>query len=217
MSSADGAPKDAKKRNVIVFLSISLLVVVVLYLIDIPLWQAANALVEPNYVSIPEWFSDWGLYFFYALFAAVFLFGLIKKNTNCINIGLAYIKAQLIFSLVVVRLLKILIGRPRPGKGFDYHFLATSYSHNSFPSGHSADAFVSGVILFYFLRQSKYANYGFLPLIYAFLIAASRVFVSSHYPSDVAAGMAIGIMGAWVFISRLPEKTHSSLDSGNSK
>jgi membrane-associated phospholipid phosphatase len=27
--------------------------------------------------------------------------------------------------------------------------------------------------------------------------------VSSHYPSDIAAGMAIGILGAWFFISRL--------------
>jgi len=47
-----------------------------------------------------------------------------------------------------------------------------------------------------------------LPLIYAFLIASSRVFVSSHYPSDVAAGMAIGIMGAWFFISRLPNRSN---------
>ncbi|MBW2489525.1 MAG: phosphatase PAP2 family protein, partial [Deltaproteobacteria bacterium] len=48
----------------------------------------------------------------------------------------------------------------------------------------------------------------FLPLIFAFLIALSRVFVSAHYPSDVAAGMAIGILGAWFFVSRLhyPDK-----------
>lgn len=207
MGLANGATKDVKMRNYLLFLSTSMLVVVLLYFIDIPLWQAARALVEPNHLSIPEWLSDWGLYLFYAVFAAVFLFGLIKRNTSFINIGLAYIKAQLIFSLLTVRLLKILIGRPRPGKGFDYHFLATSYSHNSFPSGHSADAFVSGVILFYLLRQSKYSNYCFWPLIYAFMIAASRVFVSSHYPSDVAAGTAIGIMGAWVFISRLPDRS----------
>lgn len=207
MDSATGATKDGTMRNYLAFLSGSLLVVVVLYFIDIPLWQAARALVEPNYLVIPEWLSDWGLYIFYALFAAVLVYGFIKKNTSLINLGLAYIKAQLIFSLFTVRLLKILIGRPRPGKGFDYQFLATSYSHNSFPSGHSADAFVSGVFLFYLLHRSKYSNYRYLPLIYAFMIAASRVFVSSHYPSDVAAGMAIGILGAWVFISRLPDRS----------
>ena len=197
---------DAKLRNYLIFIAISLLVIAILYYFDIPIWHAARDLVEPNYLDIPEWLSDWGLYIFYICFAAVLIYGFIKKKPNLINIGLAYIKTQLIFSVVVVRLLKIVIGRPRPGKGFEYKFLATSYSHNAFPSGHSADALVSGVFLFYLLNQSNYANYRFLPLIYAFLIAASRVFVSSHYPSDVAGGMAIGILGAWVFISRLPEQ-----------
>ena len=207
MGQADGATKNQTNRNYLLFLFSSMLVVVVLFFIDVPLWQAARALVEPNYLVVPEWLSDWGPYFFYAVFTAAFLYGLIKKKTNLINMGLAYLKAQLIFSFLAVRLLKILIGRPRPGKGFDYQFLATSYSHNSFPSGHSADALVSGVFLFYLLHQSKYSNYRFVPLIYAFMIAASRVFVSAHYPSDVAAGMAIGILGAWVFISRLPDRS----------
>jgi undecaprenyl-diphosphatase len=208
--------KNPTMRNYMIFISISLSVTAVLYFFDIPIWQAARDLVEPNYLSIPEWFSDWGLYPFYTTFAVVLMVGFIKKRPDLINMGLAYIKAQLIFSLVVVRLLKILVGRPRPGKGFEYKFLATAGSHNSFPSGHSADAIVSGVFLFYLLSQSKYSNYRFLPLIYAFLIAASRVFVSAHYPSDVAAGMAIGIMGAWFFISRLPGsglETTSNQDS----
>jgi hypothetical protein len=54
------------------------------------------------------------------------------------------------------------------------------------PSGHAAAAFVSGVFLYYLLKQSKYAGCRFLPLIYAFFITVYRVFVSAHYPSDVA-------------------------------
>ena len=205
---AKDANKNVKIRNHLIFIAISFAMVAVLYFFDIPLWQAARDLVEPNYIFIPEWFSHWGLYLFYAVIAAVSLYGFIKKKPDLINISLAYIKAQLIFSLLGVRLLKFLLGRPRPGKGFEYKFFSASFSHNSFPSGHSADAFVSGVFLFYLLSQSKYSNFRFLPLIYALLIAASRVFVSSHYPSDVAAGMAIGILGAWVFISRLPDPSN---------
>jgi membrane-associated phospholipid phosphatase len=118
---------------------------------------------------------------------------------------LAYIKAQLIVSFAVVRILKILLGRARPGHGADFTFFSLDSDYNAFPSGHSADAFVSGVFLYYLLKQSKYADWRFLPLIYAFCIGVSRVLVSAHYPSDVAGGMAIGIMGAWVFISRLKE------------
>ncbi|MDX2502381.1 MAG: hypothetical protein QNL14_18010 [Deltaproteobacteria bacterium] len=36
--------------------------------------------------------------------------------------------------------------------------------------------------------------------------------MSSHYPSDVAAGMAIGIMGAWFFISRTQRRAHYTVN-----
>jgi membrane-associated phospholipid phosphatase len=125
-----------------------------------------------------------------------------------LKLCLAYVKAQLIFSFVLVRILKIILGRARPGHGSEFTFFSLAFRYNSFPSGHSVDAFVSGVFLFYLLKNSKYSACRFLPLIYAFLIALSRVFISSHYPSDVAAGMAIGILGAWFFISRLNDQTH---------
>jgi undecaprenyl-diphosphatase len=200
--------KNAKKRNYLIFISISLVVTAVLYIFDVPIWHAARDLVEPDHLLIPEFLSDWGLYFFYTTFAVVVVVGYTKKRPDLVNLGLAYIKAQLVFSLLVVRLLKFVLGRPRPGYGFELIFFTTRASHHSFPSGHSADAFASGVCLFYLLSQSKYSQYRFLPLIYAFMIAASRVFVSSHFPSDVSAGMAIGIMGAWFFLSRLPDQSH---------
>jgi len=125
-----------------------------------------------------------------------------KKNRNLTQICLAYIKAQLIFSFAVVRFLKIVLGRARPGHGTEFNLFSLNSHYNSLPSGHAADAFISGVFLYYLLRHSKYTHYRFLPLIYAFVIAVSRVFVSAHYPSDVAAGMVIGILGAWFFVSR---------------
>jgi len=174
----------------------------ILFIFDTPIWLAARDLVEPDYLYIPELFTHWGLYLFYFIFAVIWIYGFFKKERNLINLGLAYLKAQLVFALVVVRLLKVFLGRARPGYGSEFTFFETSFKYNAFPSGHSADAFVSGIFLFYLLKQTKYAGCRFLPLIYAFLIAISRVFVSSHYPSDVAAGMTIGILGAWFFISR---------------
>jgi undecaprenyl-diphosphatase len=185
-----------------IFILLAFLSIPILFIFDTPIWLAARDLVEPEYLSIPELFTQWGLYLFYFIFAVIWLYGFIKKDRNLINIGLAYIKAQLVFSLVVVRLLKVFLGRARPGYGSEFTFFETSFKYNAFPSGHSADAFVSGIFLFYLLKQTKYAGCRFLPLIYALLIAISRVFVSSHYPSDVAAGMTIGILGAWFFISR---------------
>jgi undecaprenyl-diphosphatase len=200
------ANKISMKKNYLILLIISAVVIPLLFFFDISIWQAARDLVEPDYLYIPEFITHYGLYLFYLIFVAILIYALVRKNRYLISFCLAYLKTQLIFSLVLVRLLKVVLGRPRPGKGFDFTFFATSFKYNAFPSGHSADAFVSGVFLFYLLNQSKHAGYRYLPLIYAFLIGISRVFVSSHYPSDVAAGMAIGILGAWFFISRLPSR-----------
>ena len=202
MMIRQGENNKAVKKNRLILFPIVVLPIIILFIFDVPIWQAARDLVEPDCLYVSELFTDYGLYLFYLIFGVIGVYAFVKKDRNLFAYLLAYIKTQLIFSLIVVRLLKIVVGRPRPGKGFEYNFLATSFSHNAFPSGHSADAFVSGVFLFYLLNQSKYAGSRFLPLIYAFLIAISRVFVSSHYPSDVAAGMAIGILGAWFFISR---------------
>ena len=193
------------KKKLLIFIPIAVLPVVILFIFDTRLWITARDLFPPDYFFFAKLITNWGLYIFYAIFTALFLYSFSRKNRILTGLCLAYLKAQLIVSFAVVRILKILFGRARPGHGTDFTFFSLDSNYNAFPSGHSADAFVSGVFLYYLLKQSKYAGYRFVPLIYAFCIAASRVIVSAHYPSDVAGGMAIGIMGAWFFISRLKE------------
>ena len=194
--------KNGVELKKIFFILAALSIIIFLFFFDTPIWQAARNLVAPDYMYISKLLTNWGLYLFYAVFAGFWIYALIRKNRRLINVGLAYLKAQIIFSLVVVRILKVVLGRARPGYGSGFAFFETSDKYNAFPSGHAADAFVSGVFLYYLLKQTKYAGFRFLPLIYAFLIAISRVFVSAHHPSDVAAGIAIGILGAWFFIYR---------------
>ncbi len=192
-----------EKRNYLVFAIIGFLSIPVLFYFDTPIWQAARDLVEPDFLYIPEFFTHYGLYFFYLVFAVYGGYAFIARDRKRLKFCWAYIKAQLIFSLVIVRVLKTVLGRSQPGYGSDFNFFEIGFKYNAFPSGHSADAFVSALFLFFLFKHSKYDRYRFLPLIYASMIAVSRVFVSSHYPSDVAAGIAIGSLGAWLFISRL--------------
>jgi len=199
-----GNKNHAMKKNILIFIPILLLLFVILFIFDTRLWLAARNLIPPDYYFIPKLITNWGLYLFYTIFTALFVYSFAKKNRKLTNLCLAYLKAQLIFSFAAVRFLKIVLGRARPGHGTEFTLFSLNSRYNSLPSGHAADAFVSGMFLYYLLKQSKYAGCRLLPLIYAFFIAVSRVFVSAHYPSDVAAGMFIGILGAWFFVSRLP-------------
>ncbi|MBW1744678.1 MAG: phosphatase PAP2 family protein [Deltaproteobacteria bacterium] len=137
--------------------------------------------------------SEWGLYVFYLIFAGLLVYALLRKRRDLRNLCIAWVKAEVIFGFAVVRVMKIIFGRARPpvGSGFDFFSLHDRY--NSFPSGHAADAFVSGIFLFYLLGHSKYR---FVPLLYALVMALLRIIVYEHHPSDVTMGMAIGILGA---------------------
>ncbi len=202
-----GKINPAMKKNILIFIPIVWVPVVILFIFDTRLWLTARDIVPPDYYFIAKLITNRGLYLFYAIFTALFVYSFSGKKPKLTELCLAYLKAQLIVSFAVVRILKILLGRARPGHGADFTFFSLNSDFNAFPSGHSADAFVSGLFLYYLLKQSKYADWRYLPLIYALCIAVSRVLVSAHYPSDVAGGMAIGIMGAWFFISRLQEQT----------
>ncbi len=199
-----GESNQAVNKHILISIPIVILSIVVLFFFDNRIWLAARNLVSRElYYNITDFITDYGLFLFYAAFIIIFAYALIKKNKKLIRLIVAYIQTQLIFAFALVRVIKVIVGRARPGHDPEFTFFSFAFRHNSFPSGHSADAFVSGVFLFYLLKHSKYSAGRFLPLIYAFLIAISRVFISSHYPSDVAAGMAVGILGAWFFITRL--------------
>jgi undecaprenyl-diphosphatase len=64
-------------------------------------------------------------------------------------------------------------------------------AYASLPSGHATTAF-SVLVIFGWLWSRARA----VVLIYALLIAASRIVVTAHYPTDVAAGALVGVLGA---------------------
>jgi membrane-associated phospholipid phosphatase len=194
------------KKTLLISISTALLGVVVLFAFDTQIWISTKNLIPSDVIYIPKAVSRRGLYVFYFIFAGLMIYALYKKNQKLKDLWWAYIKAQFIFSFGVVRCMKIFFGRARPKYGGEFTFFSLDSHYNSFPSGHSADAFVSGVFLYYVLKYSKYSPYRFLPLAYALMIAFSRVAVSAHYLSDVVAGIAIGLLGAFLYVSKHHEK-----------
>ncbi len=61
----------------------------------------------------------------------------------------------------------------------------------SFPSGHTTASFACAIAYFKMLPKRVY---GVLAIILASLIAFSRLYLGVHYPSDVLAGVIIGLI-----------------------
>ncbi|MEU6366539.1 phosphatase PAP2 family protein [Streptomyces sp. NPDC046931] len=105
--------------------------------------------------------------------------------------GLAAVAvAQLVSNAVC----KQLAERPRPPKEwFPHDEVEDRPDSSSFPSGHTAAAvaFTSGVAPTWPLACV-------LCTVPAAMVAVERVQSGAHYPSDVAAGAAIGLAGAWL-------------------
>lgn len=98
--------------------------------------------------------------------------------------------------LVVYKQLKERTSRPRPYLHSDAIFRTVPpLDKYSFPSGHTLHAVAFTVVLF-----SWYPATAWLVLPFTILVAASRLVLGLHYPSDVLAGAVIGGVIAWLSI-----------------
>lgn len=149
------------------------------------------ALENPSILQGAELITNYGNYLYYILFICLFIYGTVKREKRYRKIGFIYLGVQIIASIVITELLKISIGRPRPGYGYAHHFFSGRSIFKSFPSGHTADAFSSAGVMWGFL--SSYVL-SFLSFFFSFLVGLSRIFVGEHYFLDVLAGMALGFI-----------------------
>ncbi|MDF2685242.1 MAG: phosphoesterase PA-phosphatase related [Clostridia bacterium] len=96
----------------------------------------------------------------------------------------------LILCLIIGNLtLKLLVARLRPSDvNTTIELLIKRPTDFSFPSGHSLSSFSSATVIFYTDKR-----YGAAAAIIAAMIAFSRLYLYVHYPSDVFAGIVIGI------------------------
>jgi undecaprenyl-diphosphatase len=123
-------------------------------------------------------------------------------------------KSLLVMSLCFIALIigdssanmfKHLFGRARPCQGLDGIRLLVSCGKSfSLPSGHAVNVFAVAATYAHFFRKTVIPM-----LLFALLVAFSRVYVGVHYPFDVLAGAFWGGMISVVILaahSRLSEK-----------
>jgi membrane-associated phospholipid phosphatase len=102
--------------------------------------------------------------------------------------------ASIALSGIIVDLLKVVVGRPRPkllfaSGAYEFSWIGLGADHWSFPSGHAATAAALATALWCLWPEPL-----LLYAIAAALVAMSRVVMGAHYLSDVIMGAFIGIV-----------------------
>ena len=109
---------------------------------------------------------------------------------------LQFIFCAVAASSLVTEVLKYSIGRGRPfvgGEANAFHFshFAGNPAYFSFPSGHATTAFALAFAVSVIWPKARLAM-----VVYVLIIAATRLVLVAHHPSDVVAGALVGIVGA---------------------
>ncbi|MEH2497956.1 membrane-associated phospholipid phosphatase [Bradyrhizobium sp. AZCC 1678] len=109
---------------------------------------------------------------------------------------LQFIFCAVAVSSLVTEVLKYCVGRGRPfvgGEANAFHFshFAGNPAYFSFPSGHATTAFALAFAVSVIWPKARVAM-----AVYAIVIAATRLVLVAHHPSDVVAGALVGVIGA---------------------
>jgi len=124
----------------------------------------------------------------------------LRGTSRCLLLGFGT-RLQFVFFAVLVPVLageviKWIVGRGRPFVGgeanaFNFAHFAGTEAYASFPSGHAIASFALAFAVSAVWPRARPAM-----IVYAVLIAISRLVLLAHHPSDVVAGALIGVIGA---------------------
>lgn len=135
---------------------------------------------------------------------------LLMGNKKYRNIGFMALGALILSTILGEGILKHVVQRIRPSADIPaVNLLISKPLSYSFPSGHTTSSFaVAGVLARYF-KDYALEFFGL-----ATLIAFSRLYLYVHYPTDVLAGMILGLICSKItiyFFNRVSQDTTATM------
>jgi membrane-associated phospholipid phosphatase len=185
------------------------IVIVLAVLASIDVAASRGAIGWPDSWRAPFFFitdyglSDWvlvpSLGLMILLRLAMFpMHGIWKKATGEMAMISAFVFLGVGVPGLITNLLKRLVGRGRPDEfdtvgAFAFQNFFNDWTYQSFPSGHSATAVATAFVVGFMVPP-------LFPIlmVVGIVVAISRVPVGMHYPTDVFAGIVVGMLGAYL-------------------
>ena len=122
------------------------------------------------------------------IFTAIILLVSGRQDDERSRIGYGILIALLLSIMIGNLLIKNIAKRNRPFFHKNYKLLIKQPWDYSFPSGHTLASFAAATV-FFFMNP----NVGIVALVYAFLIALSRLYLRVHFFTDVFFSMFLGV------------------------
>lgn len=166
-----------------------------------------NSLFNFIYSLAGKWWPlDWlGIFFasylgyFLILFATLILFK--EKNRRRQIYAFSLTALSIILARgIIAEIIRFFNYRSRPFLVLDVQPLIDHSQSGSFPSGHAAAFFALALAVFYFNRK-----WGCWIFVLSLFMGLARIFVGVHWPSDILAGVLIGLASVLIIKKILPE------------
>lgn len=157
------------------------------------IWEAEflsslKALHSPFLNTVMAIFSMIGYNGFFVIALGLILLIFTKTRKTGFQVLMAVVIGFIIGNLI----LKNIVCRVRPYEAYTFlEPMVPTPPDTSFPSGHTTNVFAAATAIF--LNHKKA---GIAALVIASLVAFSRMYNAMHYPTDVLAGIVIGVGSA---------------------
>jgi undecaprenyl-diphosphatase len=168
--------------------------------IDQQLFIFLNGIHNSFFDTIVWWYSN---KYFWFPFYAFLIFFLIKRDKKKGTLAvLALIILVTLSDQGSVHLFKNVFQRYRPCHNIDLQSIVHIVNNKcggkfGFVSSHASNAFAMAVFTLLYFKNKKYT---WIILVWATLMAYSRIYLGVHYPADVVCGGLFGgILGYFVF------------------
>jgi len=177
------------KKSILTLILLAFLQVLFAQNLDFEILKQLNVNRDKTFDSYQILVSFTAEYLLWLIPILILIFSLIKSNAK-LRIKAWFIFSAMISSSLFSLILKSLIQRPRPFEVYPIIEKISVGGSASFPSGHTTTAFALALALAIAFRNRYITAISF---IWAMGVGFSRIYCGVHYPSDILAGLILGL------------------------